>query len=218
MRQGYLSYVSAVLTFFASLPGHAEIQPVGRFSDGLLTHWEEKSFQGHTRYSLVKDSERDATVLQAHSQAGASGLVHKQNIELTKTPYLNWSWKITNTLEGNDEQTKPGDDYPARIYIVVSGGLAFWKTRALNYVWSSHQGIGQHWPNAYTGNAHMVSIQSGAQLAGQWRHEKRNVREDLQTYFGDNIQEIHAVAIMTDTDNTGADITAYYGDIYFSSE
>lgn len=218
MSKGYTPYVSAALAFFTSLPGYAETQQLGQFSDGQLTHWDEKSFDGHTQYRLVKDSELDAIVLQAHSDASASGLIYKQDIDLTKTPYLNWSWKITDTLKGNDEQTKLGDDYPARIYIVVSGGLAFWKTLSLTYVWSSHQAIGRHWPNAYTSNAHMVSIQSGPQLVGQWQHEKRNIRQDLKTYFGDDLKEVHAVAIMTDTDNTGTDITAYYGNIYFSSE
>ncbi len=218
MRPGYAGYTGIAVLLVTSLSGYAETKPVGQFAAGLLDYWDEKSFQGHTRYSLVMDRNLNTTVLQAHSQAGASSLIRKLDIDLTKTPYLNWSWKITEIIENNNEQTKAGDDYPARIYIIVSAGMAFWKTRALNYVWSSHQGIGQHWPSAFTDNSHMVSIQSGAQLSGYWQHEKRNIREDFQAYFGEDIKEIHALAVMTDTDNTRVDLTSFYGDIFFTSQ
>ncbi len=218
MKQYYTRYAGIAVLFLTSLPGYAEILPVGQFTGGLLTDWDEKSFQGHTQYSLVMDRLLETSVLQAHSQASASGLMRKLDIDLTRTPYLNWSWKITKTIKHNNEQSKEGDDYPARIYIVASGGLAFWKTRALNYVWSSHHDIGQHWPSVYTGNSHMVTIQSGTQLSGQWQYEKRNIHEDFETYFGKDIKEIHVVAIMTDTDNTGADLTSFYGDISFTSQ
>ncbi|MCP4492318.1 MAG: DUF3047 domain-containing protein [Gammaproteobacteria bacterium] len=218
MRKSYRQYAGIVILLISSLASHAEIQLVGQFADGLLVNWDEKSFKGHTQYSIVMDRLLAKTVLQAHSQAGATGLIRNVDIDLTKTPYLNWSWKITKTIKHNNEQIKEGDDYPARIYIVTSGGLAFWKTRALNYVWSSHHDIGQHWPSAYTGNSHMVTIQSGTQLSGQWQYEKRNIHEDFETYFGKDINQIHVVAIMTDTDNTGADLTSFYGDISFTSQ
>jgi len=50
-----------------------------------------------------------------------------------------------------------------------------------------------------------------------WRQEKVNVREDFRKYFGREIRYIHAIAIMTDTDNSRAQAIAGYGDIFFSS-
>ncbi|MDY6839762.1 MAG: DUF3047 domain-containing protein, partial [Thermodesulfobacteriota bacterium] len=35
--------------------------------------------------------------------------------------------------------------------------------------------------------------------------------------FGEEIQTIDAVALMTDTDNGKGEMTAFYGDIYFSA-
>lgn len=183
---------------------------------GDLTGWEEKEFEGNTRYTPAHD--RDVAVIEARSNGTASGMVRKITVDLTQTPYLNWQWRIANVLTGNDERSKQGDDYPARVYVVVSGGLFFWKTRAINYVWSSHQPPGATWPNAYTSNAQMLAVRSGPEQIGHWVKETRNVREDLRKFFGEDIREIHAVAIMTDTDNTGAQATAYYGDIFFSSE
>ena len=102
--------------------------------------------------------------------------------------------------------------------MVCSGGLFFWRTRAINYVWSSNQSVGSSWPNAFTGRARMVAVESGAAKAGRWVDERRDVLADYRRLFGSDPGDVDAVAIMTDTDNTGLSATAWYGDIWFSSE
>ncbi len=194
----------------------AETLPVGRFSAGELGGWEEKSFVGNTRYQIV-DTER-GKALHARAQKSASGMFKKVRIDLTRTPWLHWSWRVDETFSGNDERSKGGDDYPARVYVVVDGGMFFWRTRAVNYVWSSNQPVGTSWPNAFTGNAMMLAVRSGSTDTGRWVRERRNVREDLKRLFGEDITHIDAVAVMTDSDNTGQAASAYYGDIYFASE
>jgi hypothetical protein len=62
----------------------------------------------------------------------------------------------------------------------------------------------------------MFAIKSGAEPVGQWHHESRNVSEDIQKTFGKTITDIEAIAIMTDTDQTGAVTQAWFGDIWFS--
>ena len=120
-------------------------------------------------------------------------------------------------LEGVDERGKAGDDYPARVYVVVSGGVAFWKTRSLVYVWSSGQPVGATWNNAYTSNARVMALRSGMRDAGRWVNEKRDIRADFKQLFGEEIDAIDAVALMTDTDNSGQSATAWYGDIVFTA-
>lgn len=200
------------------LPGLADESTtiaIGRFSDLSLKGWQEKSFSGSTEYNLV--TIEDKKILRAESSAAASGLFYEKEIDLRKTPVINWSWKVDKVLKGVKETSKKGDDYPARVYVVFSGGLFFWKTRAINYVWSNNQKIGTTWPNAYTGNAQMIAIRTGEGQAGQWMKEKRNIREDYKQLFGEDIDTADAIAIMTDTDNSGGHAVAYYGDIYLSS-
>ena len=124
---------------------------------------------------------------------------------------------MDNVYSGLDETRKDGDDYPARIYVAVSGGLRFWNTRALNYVWSSSRPVGSHWPNAFTANAQLLAVESGPKHLGQWRHYRRNLRDDWQQLFGEEIGEIDAVALMSDSDNGGQSADAWYGDIWFSA-
>ncbi len=188
---------------------------IGKFSESSLEGWQEKSFSGSTDYQFV--TVKNKSVLRAESNGSASGLFYEKEINLKKTPVINWSWKVDKVLKGLQETTKKGDDYPARVYVVFSGGIFFWKTRAINYVWSNNQKIGTTWPNAYTGNAQMIAIRTGDARAGQWINEKRNIREDYKLLYGEDIDSADAIAIMTDTDNSGGHAVSYYGDIYLSS-
>ena len=213
----------------ASSQAMDDVKVVADFSRGDLSGWQEKSFKGHSQYRFVsrailagKNANDGVDVVQekalcATTQGQASGLFKEITIDLNATPYLNWSWQVQNLFNGNDERSKAGDDYPARIYVVVSGGLFFWNTRAINYVWSSNQPAGSEWPNAYTGSAKMIAVRAGDKQLGEWVSERRNVREDLQRSFGDDITQIDAVAVMVDGDNTGQAATSYFGDIFFST-
>jgi len=211
---GPLFFYFSVL-FYASLV-MAEPLMIGEFSANNLHGWEEKTFEGKTTYSIVNQAGKD--VLAAESRAAASGLFKKITVDLKKTPYINWSWKAENVLPGINEKTKKGDDYPARIYMVSSGGFFIWNTKAISYVWSSNQVPGDAWPNAYTSKAHMVVVESGDSNIAIWKSYKRNVREDFKRFFGKDVSEIDVVAVMTDTDNSGLSAKTYYGDIYFTSK
>lgn len=189
---------------------------VADWSQSSLADWQPERFAGETRYRpVMEDGQR---WLAADAQASASGLLRKQRIDLNRTPYLNWSWRVRDGLAGLDERARDGDDYAARVYVVVSGGALFWRTRALNYVWSGSQPRGSQWANAFTGQAQMLAVRGGDDATGTWQQEKRDVRADLQAIFGERIEAIDAVAIMTDADNSGGRAAADYGPIYFSAE
>ncbi|RLA22225.1 MAG: hypothetical protein DRQ61_06865 [Gammaproteobacteria bacterium] len=204
------------LSILFGSPVQAETVLVSQFEKEELSGWEEESFAGETQYRLVDlNGEK---VLKATSHAAASGLFKKVHIDLERTPYLNWSWRVEGLLSGLDERQKSGDDYPARIYVIVDGGLFFWKTKALNYVWSSNQPKESRWPNAYSSNAQMIAVESGGEKLGRWVSEKRNIRDDLKNWFGETFRYIDAVAVMTDTDNSKGAAVAYYRGLFFSSD
>ena len=154
--------------------------------------------------------------LQADADAAASALLKKIQVDLNQTPYLNWSWRIEKAIDAVDEQTKKGDDYAARVYVIVKRGLTPWKVNALNYVWSSHVQPPEYWPNAYTNKAIMVPLRNQNDNS-EWKSEKVNVKQDFKKYFGIDVDRIDAVAIMTDTDNSQLHAIASYGDIFFTA-
>lgn len=205
----------AVLLLALPAAGRATALPVSNFAASGLNGWEPKSFKGFTDYRLVSESGR--TVVKAVSNATASGLVKKISFDPHRYPYLRWSWKIAAVIKGGDERTKAGDDYAARIYVVFPGRF-FWQTKALNYIWANNLAKGKALPNAYTANAQMLAVESGSEKAGQWLTEQRDLRADYRALFGEEPPSASAIAIMTDSDNTGGSAEAWYGDIFLSTE
>lgn len=207
-----------LVILLAATAAAAAVTAVGRFSAGDLAGWEEQTFRGKkkTRYTLVTEGGR--TVLRAESHGSASGLIRKTEFDPAATPILRWSWKIAGTLKKGDERTKEGDDYAARVYVVFPRTF-FWQTRAINYIWANRLPKGGSLPNAFAPrNVMMVAVESGAELAGTWRSEQRNIREDYLRLFGEEPPKAGGVALMTDSDNTGGEAVAWYGDITLSPQ
>ncbi|MFO8153140.1 DUF3047 domain-containing protein [Thioalkalivibrio sp.] len=212
-----LPTASATLTALAALALSAAVPAAPVFGPEDIIGWEPHSFEGVTDYRLVRTHGR--TAVQATCTEGtASGLFYRRDIDLTETPVVEWEWRVEETLTGIDETTRDGDDYPARLYLVDESRLLRWRTRALNYVWSSTTERGRDWPNAFASQAHMIAVATGSDAGAGWRTERRNVLEDFRRYHGHEPGRINAVAVMTDCDNTGQETRAWYGNIRFLPE
>lgn len=208
----------------------SEASEGGAFPDG----WRPLTFKKvsrQTKYEVVKDGE--VIVVKATSEASASGLIKEVTIDPREYPIVRWRWKVDKVLKNSDVSRKGGDDYPARLYITFeydpdkvsfSKKLKYKAGRAifgdipigaLNYVWETKTPVGTIIENAYTDFAQMIVVESGTQKVGTWVVEERNIYEDYKRAFGEEPPRINGVAIMTDTDNTKEQATAYYGDIVF---
>ncbi|MGE0499637.1 MAG: DUF3047 domain-containing protein [Rhizobiaceae bacterium] len=223
-RPGSGAAIMSILLVILSAPTFGLAQSaksdivVGAFSRGSLSNWQSRSFKGETTYEIVRDPDLGATVLAATTDGAASGRYRKIKIDIAKTPFLNWSWKVMNTFPGIDETMKSGDDFSARIYVVIERGLLGARSLALNYVWASQHPFGSEWPSPYTSQVRLMASDSGSQGLGSWVRHKQNLREDLKKAFGEDITTIDAVAIMTDADDHKGRAQTYYGDIWFSSK
>ncbi len=182
-----------------------------------MLKWKNKSFEGKTDYSLDSSSPNNPMIV-AISKGTASGLFLESKVNLEKTPWINWSWKVDQFPIVGDEKTKKGDDFVARIYIVVQNGWTFLSSRAISYVWSQQNEVDEVWANPYAGDkAIMLPVEFGSET-GIVKTEKRNVRDDLKRLFGKDYKKIKAIAIMTDTDSSKSAARASYSGITFSAE
>lgn len=181
-------------------------------------NWAERSFSDNTRYTIRTDNNQ-AAMLEAETDGNASAFYRLGRIDLTATPCLSWRWHIDETAPANlDERSKAGDDFVARVYVVKRGGLAFWRTKTINYVWSASQAAGQRWANAYAGdNAHMWAVNSGNDQAGNWVSHHRDIQQDWQLAFAEEIDHLDGIAIMTDGDDSDSALSAAYTALRFSA-
>jgi len=209
-------YHTPILAFMLSLllsltpPALASDTLLDDYQKGISKNWKEKSFKGSTRYEVVQeDGQR---FIKAVSKASASALYYELEFDPREYPFLAWRWKVGNVLAKGDELKKEGDDYAARVYVVFPSDL-FWRTKAVNYIWANTLPTGRAVPNPFSSNACMIAVQSGPALVGQWLEEKRNLLEDYRRCFDEDPGKAGAVAIMTDTDNTGESAVAWYGPI-----
>ena len=205
-------FLALPLALFITIAAQANTE----FTPENITKWKEKSFLDNTQYSIATPSGQRASIL-ANSEGTASGLFYEKDIDLNKTPWLSWSWKVDTFPTITDEKTKEGDDFAARVYIVVRDGWTILSTKAISYVWSQQHQEGTAWPNPFTGDkAMMLSVENSK--AGEWRTEKRNLKEDLKRLFGKDFDKVDAIAIMTDADNSQSKAVSYYSNLKLSAE
>lgn len=188
---------------------------IGSFNETGLSGWSAKSFKNETTYVIVADGENN--VLQAEAKDAASGLIYETNYKPEDFPVLSWRWKIDSTIKGGDSRKKETDDYAARLYVVFPHWF-FPMTKTINYIWANRLPKETFQLSAYTSNGMMVAVESGAEKTGQWVTVRRNILEDFRKAFGEDPPAVGAIAIMTDTDNTGETAIAWYGDITIHRE
>lgn len=170
--------------------------------DAPAATWQERSFKGHSTYSI---SYHDGVeLIEASTQGQASVLYKREQVDLTDTDTIAWQWNVSTTYSNTRERTRDGDDFPARVYVVYQAGLSPLDTLTINYIWASSEPVGASWPNPFTDRARMVVLQSGGGKSGQWIKERRNIVDDFRQYFNTDVTQLSGYAVMIDGDNTGS--------------
>lgn len=200
---------------------------------GLPEKWEPLIIHRNkkpTHYQLVK--ENNTVVVHAHADGASSGLMHKVDIDPINQSWLNWQWRIGNLIESADNYHRHAEDSPARIILGFDGDkdtlpfadqILFETAKVLTghdfpyatlmYVWENKAPVGTIIDSTRTSRIKMVVAASGPEGVGQWRNFTRNIAEDYEKAFGEKPGRLIGVGIMTDTDNTGEAVDAWYGDL-----
>lgn len=190
------------------------------------------SFKNPTEFRFVEDGGH--VVLNARADKAASGLIHLVRFDIRSAPYVQFRWKIAKLIEGADNSVASKEDSPVRVTLGFDGDkakLTFREKAAsliakratgrelpyaqLVYVWANTAPVGTVIENPHTHRVEMVVAASGAPDVGKWVTVTRNVIEDFRKAFGEEPGLLTDVGVLTDTDNTGASVEAWYGDIRF---
>ena len=224
----------------SAVAGAVSLPAIARFSDasqgeilpGGWRAWSLGRFKKATEYRL--ESKDGRTVVRAFADASASGLMHDLDVDPRQHPWLHWRWKVEQLIHSADNTQRHAEDSPVRLVITFAGDhskldfsdrLFATQVRLLTgqelpyatlmYIWENRAERGQVIPNRHTSRIRMVVAESGREKLGQWWEESRNVLEDYRRAFGEEPGRITAIGLMTDTDNTGEQVHAWYGDIQF---
>lgn len=224
----------AVSTAFAESPW------VGRFDandSAIPAPWKIERIDQRIPATHYAIRDWDGVVaVEAHASKSMALLGRPLEIDLQKTPILCWQWRIDAPIASADMTKKSGDDYAARVYLnfdvppdqldfATRTRLALGRTlygshlpaAALNYIWDNRHPVGTLQNNVYTDRARMLVLRSGADDAGRWVGERRNVLKDFQRAFGELDGRLQSLALASDTDNTGEDAHAGFADFRFVS-
>lgn len=186
------------------------------FTEEELKTLKVKKIKKFTEYQI--GSNANGNFLRAEAEGQASGLGKEIKINLDKTPFINITWKVENNLNGINEKSKKGHDFAARVFVVKKTGITALSNRAINYVFSSNEDIGENWRSPYTKNSIDYVLSTTKINDNEWITVKSNVKNDFKNLHNLDVNEIDGVAILTDTDNSKMKAVSYYQNIYFSSE
>ena len=193
----------------------AEKITVFNFTEDELKTLKVKKVKGEITWIL--GSNVNGNFIKAEAESKGSGLGKEIEIDLLKTPFINITWKIEKDLSGIVENSKKGHDYAARVFVIKKTGSTALSNRAINYVFSSNNNIGESWPSPYTKKSIDYVLSTTKENLDTWITVKANVKEDFMKLHNLEVEDISGVAIMTDTDNSKLKAISYYQNIYFSS-
>ena len=169
-----------------------------------------------TEYSV--GSNKNGNYLKAVADNAASGLGKKVIIDLNKTPIINITWKVEKDLEGIKENTKKGHDFAARVFAIKKTGATPLSNRAINYVFSSNNKVGENFPSPYTKKSIDNVLATTQKNLNEWVTVKANVKDDFKRFHNLDVDQLDGLAIMSDTDNSKMKAITYYQNIYFSAD
>lgn len=187
-----------------------------------------------TEYQLVR--EQDKTILHAYAPSASSGLMQYVSINPVVKPWLNWNWRIGNQVATSDANVRPTEDSPARVILGFDGDkdtlpfsdqILFETARVftgydfpyatLMYIWDSKTPVGTVLNSNRSSRIKMLVVANSEMGVGHWQKFNRNIVDDFEKAFGEKPGKLIGVGVLTDTDNMGETVEAWYGDIQLMS-
>jgi hypothetical protein len=81
------------------------------------------------------------------------------------------------------------------------------------YIWGRKTPVDTVITNARSNRVKMIVAATGREGVGEWHAFSRDIVADYERAFGEKPGRLIGVGVLTDTDNTGETVEAWYGDI-----
>jgi hypothetical protein len=201
--------------------------------------WQHQSLptKKQTRFSLEQRAGRWA--VRADAKASASLLRQKLAYTLQEdsqnsqaSQMLRFSWKSERLVEEANMALREAEDSVVRVILSFEGDRSKLSAKnrmlselalvltgeempyaTLMYVWCNSRPVNEVIINPRTDRIRKLVLESGKAHLGRWLDYERDIRADYIRAFGEDPGALTGIAIMTDTDNTQSQATAWYGPI-----
>ena len=194
--------------------------------------WEHQVYMNRrpTHYNATEHAGRPAVMAQAH---GANSTL---SLPLAPSPgalpkRIRFSLFVQTLNPAFDLKQKGEDDAVARLILSFEGDRSRqWTARdhivselssliagkplpyaSIMYVWDSRYPAGSVIPNPYTSRIRQIVVESGPGRLNQWVDFDRDIEADFRKAFGEAPGALIGLGLMSDSNNSGASITAWYG-------
>ena len=188
-------------------------QPEGK--TGIPDGWKGQTW-GSPKYDFRIVTQGGRKALHLKSQNDSSTISREIKVDVKRYPILTWSWQAVVLPKGGDARKAVTDDQAAQLYVTFPRFPSQVRSRIISYLWDTTAPAGAVFKSEKTGLVTYVVVRSGAADLGRWVTESRNVLEDYQKIFGEAPgEEVGAISISQDSNDTGTSAEAFVGEILF---
>ncbi|MEX2223782.1 MAG: DUF3047 domain-containing protein [Candidatus Rokuibacteriota bacterium] len=182
---------------------------------GIPAGWKGQSW-GSPRYDFRIVTQGGRKVLHLKSQNDSSTISKEIKVDVKSRPILQWSWQAVSLPKGGDARKAATDDQAAQVYVTFPRFPSQVRSRIISYLWDTTAPAGAVVKSEKTGLVTYVVVRSGTADVGKWLTESRNVLEDYKKIYGETPgEEVGAVSISIDSNDTRSAAESYFGEILF---
>ena len=188
-------------------------QPEGK--TGIPDGWKGQSW-GSPKFEFRIVTQAGRKVLQIKSNNDSSTISKEIKVDVKSLPILTWSWQAVTLPKGGDARKSATDDQAAQLYVTFPRFPSQVRSRIISYIWDTTAPEGAVFKSEKTGLVTYVVVRSGPAELGKWLTETRNVLEDYQKIYGEPPgEEVGAISLSIDSNDTRSSAEAYFGEILF---
>jgi hypothetical protein len=212
----YLAVMFLLVVGQGSFCTAEEVIILDRDKTAALEEWDKPVLFGSGNWKVVDDS--GDQVIKLRTEASSFALEKGIVVDLSKTPYLEWKWKVTVLPTGGNFESPEADDQAAQL-LVVFPKTFFERRKVITYIWDPTAAKGTIADGAgpiYL-NVKAIVVQSGYGEIGKWLTEKRNVVEDFRAVFGAIPERAVAIRMQINSQHTKTIAEVFWKTIRFIS-
>ncbi len=187
----------------------------GTDEKGVPEGWELKEKEGRPVFK-INTQEDSKNYIHLISENSSFGLAKEIDIDIKEYPWLNFSWMMKGLPKNGDFRKKETDDQAAQVYVAF--GRFKLLANLVGYIWENKAPKGTTGTSPAWSRTRLIVLQSGAEMAGEWVQEKRNLYNDYKTLFGEEPGRAKLISMYINSQHTKSRAESYIGDIYFSKE